>query len=230
MKNSPTKYHSMYYHYAILLTFRPFLKLRLSSSVILPRTLCAEAADAIHVLVGSYTRLYTLRRTPSFVPYFLLQSSRAYLALEESNLTPGAEHATPAGSHRVSRERAEAFHTNISNLTEMTKWHPVAAKILDMLHVLSKAWNVYAIVNSSLSAGQRVSQFDLNWSALPGASGYTSFAFSPAERRGDEAGNAAILPSEEELRNALFWPAVRPSWQPVPSGPVQLEEAGFEVL
>ncbi|KAI0476279.1 fungal-specific transcription factor domain-containing protein [Xylariaceae sp. FL0804] len=71
----------MYYHFAILLLFRPLLKLRIIGSSILPRDICAQAADAIQGLLHSYSQLYTLRRTPSFVPYFVLTSSIMHLAI-----------------------------------------------------------------------------------------------------------------------------------------------------
>ncbi|KAH8167074.1 hypothetical protein CIB48_g1159 [Xylaria polymorpha] len=71
----------MYYHFAILLLFRPLIKLRIIGSAILPRDVCSQAADAIQGLLRSYSQLYTLRRTPSFVPYFLLTSSIMHLAI-----------------------------------------------------------------------------------------------------------------------------------------------------
>jgi hypothetical protein len=74
----------MYYHFAILLLFRPLIKLRIVGSSILPRDVCSQAADAIQGLLRSYSQLYTLRRTPSFVPYFLLTSSIMHLAVGAS--------------------------------------------------------------------------------------------------------------------------------------------------
>ena len=69
----------MYYHFAILLLFRPLIKLRIIGSSISPRDVCSQAADAITGLLRSYAQLYTLRRTPSFVPYFVLKNSRTLL-------------------------------------------------------------------------------------------------------------------------------------------------------
>ncbi|KAK8068622.1 nitrogen assimilation transcription factor nirA [Apiospora saccharicola] len=75
----------MYYHFAILLLFRPLIKLRIIGSSILPRDVCSQAADAIQGLLRSYSQLYTLRRTPSFVPYFVLTSSIMHLAIGASS-------------------------------------------------------------------------------------------------------------------------------------------------
>jgi len=65
----------MFYQYAILLLFSPFIKLRFANSVILPYEICIQAADAIRSLLSSYHHLYTLRRTPCFVPFIALASN-----------------------------------------------------------------------------------------------------------------------------------------------------------
>jgi hypothetical protein len=88
----------MYYQFAILLLFRPLIKLRIIGSNVLPREVCCQAADAIQNLLKSYSSLYTLRRTPSFVPYFVLTSSITHLAIGAST-PPSASTsstATPA--------------------------------------------------------------------------------------------------------------------------------------
>ncbi|KAK7946044.1 uncharacterized protein PG986_010365 [Apiospora aurea] len=88
----------MYYHFAILLLFRPLIKLRIIGSSILPRDVCSQAADAIQGLLRSYSQLYTLRRTPSFVPYFVLTSSIMHLAIGASSpiATSPAAASTPS--------------------------------------------------------------------------------------------------------------------------------------
>ncbi|KAI5861014.1 nitrogen assimilation transcription factor nirA [Durotheca rogersii] len=103
----------MYYHFAILLLFRPLIKLRIIGSGILPRDVCAQAADAIQGLLRSYSQLYTLRRTPSFVPYFVLTSSIMHLAI-------GAEasrgHSTsPAAASNPSTVKLDDHHTEQDN-------------------------------------------------------------------------------------------------------------------
>ena len=54
----------MYYHFAILLLFRPLVKLRIIGSYVIPRDVCVQAADAIQGPLRSYAQLYTLKRTP----------------------------------------------------------------------------------------------------------------------------------------------------------------------
>ncbi|KAH8195722.1 hypothetical protein TruAng_010125 [Truncatella angustata] len=103
----------MYYHFAILLLFRPLIKLRIIGSSIRPRDVCAQAADAIQGLCKSYSQLYTLRRTPSFVPYFVLTAAIMQLAL-------GAVHTpiqdtmpdTSSSGSTAKPESGDASHTH----------------------------------------------------------------------------------------------------------------------
>lgn len=94
----------MYYHFAILLLFRPLIKLRIIGSSILPRDVCSQAADAIQGLLRSYAQLYTLKRTPSFVPYFLLTSSIMHLAL---GARPPEEQDSDAPNSRTPGTKSE---------------------------------------------------------------------------------------------------------------------------
>ncbi|KAI1635250.1 nitrogen assimilation transcription factor nirA [Biscogniauxia mediterranea] len=103
----------MYYHFAILLLFRPLIKLRIIGSGILPRDVCCQAADAIQGLLRSYSQLYTLRRTPSFVPYFVLTSSIMHLAIGASS--PPVQTISPAALSNPSTakpEDSEAGHSH----------------------------------------------------------------------------------------------------------------------
>lgn len=115
----------MYYHYAILLLFRPFIKLDIVGSGVSPRDVCSQAASAISTLINSYSQLYTLRRTPSFVPYFVLTSSIAHL-VTLGNAQGGPEH----------------LRQGIADLKEMTACHGFAIRALDILRYLILHWNI----------------------------------------------------------------------------------------
>lgn len=95
----------MYYHFAILLLFRPLIKLRIIGSSVTPRDVCAQAAEAIQGLCRSYSQLYTLRRTPSFVPYFVLTAAIMQLALGAVH-TP-TQDTTPGPSSTSSTTKRE---------------------------------------------------------------------------------------------------------------------------
>ncbi|KAI0975912.1 fungal-specific transcription factor domain-containing protein [Xylaria arbuscula] len=108
----------MYYHFAILLLFRPLIKLRIIGSAILPRDVCSQAADAIQGLLRSYSQLYTLRRTPSFVPYFLLTSSIMHLAVGASyNEAPSPTTHSTTSTARPSHHQSSSGHTASSPFT-----------------------------------------------------------------------------------------------------------------
>lgn len=113
----------MYYHCAILLLFRPFIHLRFLGSRVLPRDVCSQAADAILTLVRSYDQLYTLKRTPSFVPYIVLNSCITHLV-----------RATTSSS------ALNSFRQGARDLTEMTVCHGFAKRGLYILRWFADHW------------------------------------------------------------------------------------------
>ncbi|KAI1077769.1 fungal-specific transcription factor domain-containing protein [Whalleya microplaca] len=110
----------MYYHFAILLLFRPLIKLRIIGSSILPRDVCTQAADAIQGLLRSYSNLYTLRRTPSFVPYFVLTSSIIHLALgADSPSRPSSSSDSLSEPSTVKPENAEIEESRTQSASDI---------------------------------------------------------------------------------------------------------------
>jgi hypothetical protein len=115
----------MYYHYAILLLFRPFIKLEIVGSGVSPRDVCQQAAQAISTLLSSYNQLYTLRRTPSFVPFFILTST--------------ITHLVAFGNHEGN---AESLHQGMRDLNIMIECHGFAVRARRMLAFLRKQWDI----------------------------------------------------------------------------------------
>lgn len=155
----------MYYHFAILLLFRPLIKLRIKGSGVVPRDVCYQAADAIQGLSKSYSQLYTLQRTPSFVPYFVLTAAIMHLAIAASGSPPPEEEGEteamgdsregppterqpaghpPAGVDppRVSAHVTRSINQGIADLTEMAPCHHFAEQALNILRYLAKKWNI----------------------------------------------------------------------------------------
>jgi hypothetical protein len=101
-----------------MLLFRPFIELRIMNSHISPRDICSQAILTIQRLLRSYSRLYSLRRTPSFVPYFVLIAGITQLALNGSSNQSGsyAKAADPQVSAVISQciadlgEMASLYH------------------------------------------------------------------------------------------------------------------------
>jgi len=114
----------LYYHYAILLLFRPFIKLRFLGSSVSPRDVSLQAADAITTLVRSYDQLYTLHRTPSFVPYIVLAASVMHLV---------------AGSD--SRDEKQIVQAT-SDLRDLCRTHGFSNRALEILRYLSQEWDM----------------------------------------------------------------------------------------
>lgn len=136
----------MYYHFAILLLFRPLIKLRIIGSTVSPREVCSQAADAIQGLLHSYSQLYTLRRTPSFVPYFVLTSSIMHLVIAASS-PPVQSSSDGSTTQKPSRAKlgeqvTKSINQGISDLTEMAPCHHFAEQALNILRYLAKKWNI----------------------------------------------------------------------------------------
>lgn len=150
----------MYYHFAVLLIFRPLIKLRLKGSSMLPRDVCSAAADAIQGLSKSYSQLYTLQRTPSFVPYFVLTSAIMHLAIaasgspsqsgDQSEATGGASTQQQPAGHppsgvsqpQLDKHVVQSINQGIADLTEMAPCHHFAEQALNILRYLARKWNI----------------------------------------------------------------------------------------
>jgi hypothetical protein len=240
----------MYYHFAILLLFRPLIKLRLIGSLVTPRDVCSQAADAISSLLRSYSQLYTLRRTPSFVPYFVLTSSIMHLAIGATFSKTG-----PAGDSKqippsVEPRVADAIRSGIADLTEMAPCHFFAEQALNILRYLAKKWRIEVEITTADESGalhQGKGDFEnltrpvtssLNFFApnVADADFNCTWAEQPAKPRGkadlEPPGRATGMDLDETaetLENPLFWPFPMQGRPMLPTGK-ELEEAGFELI
>lgn len=224
---------SIYYHFAILHTFRPFLRLRILNSRTLPRQLCLQAADAIQAHLRAYSSLYGLRRTPSFLPYVVLGTSRIYLAIEQLG-GPGESKqgdydswlsAHVRTSKSVSRHAAEALKANMAALDEMARCHRAAMVGVRMLGYLTRAWGVYKEIRGAMEGEAGAMGRTATKRAV--AAGRAPDFFGPGEVGGGEAEEGEPAHETDMLRSALFWPAARVPPVIVPAE-TDLESLGFE--
>ncbi|KAM0325029.1 hypothetical protein ACHAQA_007565 [Verticillium albo-atrum] len=137
----------MYYHFAILLLFRPLIKLKIIGSKIAPRDVCSQAADAIQGLLRSHSQLYTLRRTPSFVPYFVLTSAIMHLAIsapvnQVSGDKGGLLNPSEEAKESVDAHVAQAVKQGVEDLKEMSPCHHFAEQALNILRYLAHKWKI----------------------------------------------------------------------------------------
>ncbi|KAG8413843.1 hypothetical protein J3458_012330 [Metarhizium acridum] len=229
----------MYYHFAILLLFRPLIKLRIIGSKILPKDVCSQAADAIQGLLTSYSQLYTLRRTPSFVPYFVLTASIMHLAIAAStavDVNPGK--VTPADikkAVKVDSRVSEVLKKGIADLTEMAPCHHFAEQALNILRYLAKKWSIEVdFDNSNLTPEDydrlvRPYTSSLNFFAPNvGVEDFICDWGSGNRLVGSEQGRQ-VEKAAESLQNPLFWPFPMQGRPILPTGK-ELEQAGFALL
>ena len=130
----------MYYHLAILLVFRPFWNLQLLESITFPRTVCSEAAQSLFLLIRTFKDLYTLRRTPSFVPFGVLTGSLIYLGdlKQEETLT----------GMTTTRYGSEA----LDFLAELCASHFFAKRSAKIIRFFSEHWGVQGAAFDTASA------------------------------------------------------------------------------
>lgn len=249
----------MYYHFAILLLFRPLIKLRIVGSSISPRDVCSQAADAIQGLLHSYSQLYTLRRTPSFVPYFVLTSSIMHLAIAASS-APSQGEGQPSRS-KLGDNVTKAINQGIADLTEMAPCHHFAEQALNILRYLAKKWSIEIHVDigrrvheekrdegkptdgselrdDKVELGSRMRDHDYGTRPVTNSLNF----FAPNIRQQDYISTfGSAMPSPigsssppvartgESMENPLFWPFPMQGRPMLPRGDM-LKEAGFELL
>lgn len=230
----------MYYHFAILLLFRPLIKLQIIGSKVLPRDVCSQAADAIQGLLRSYSRLYTLRRTPSFVPYFVLTSAIMHLAIGGSKARANSDLSSAEGvevAARVDPHVSETIKQGIADLTEMAPCHHFAEQALNILRYLAKKWDIDvgdndAMIPEEFEGLVKPSTNSLNFFAPNVCEG----DFVCEWKRGQDTAQDTMRKAEAVeqksaavMGNPLFWPFPMQGRPILPSGK-ELGEAGFALL
>lgn len=229
----------MYYHFAILLLFRPLIKLRVIGSEVLPRDVCSQAADAIQGLLKSYSQLYTLQRTPSFVPYFILTSAIMHLAIRASGAeADGTKSERGKSDVAVARDLriSGALKQGIADLTQMAPCHHFAEQALNILRYMAKTWSIDVGVEDN---GCKLAPDKLDKPDLP----YTSSLnyFSPNLKTSEfirrwgtghmvtDGEPEVTAKSADNMENPLFWPFPLQGRPMLPAGK-ELEQVGFALL
>ena len=228
----------MYYHYAILLLFRPLIKLRIVGSKVSPRDVCLQAADAMQGLLMSYSQLYTLRRTPSFVPYFLLTSVIMHLTVGSSTGTgsQAGSASKPTGeAGDLDPHVADAIKQGISDLAEMAPCHQFAEQALHILRFLAKKWNIEVDVDNGRTPPKDQDDLvglvsaSLNFFAPNVQQRDYECKWGTARTEGAQLAEDGAEKGAEVAENPLFWPFPMQGRPILPSGP-ELETAGFAFL
>ena len=194
----------MYYHFAILLLFRPFIKLGIIGSSVSPRDVCKQAADAIATLVNSYSQLYTLRRTPCFVPYFVLTSGITHL------VTLSTEGGGP-----------KRVHQGISDLRVMAGCHGFARRGRDILTYLAFSWKIDVAIAQD---GDDKSKVDPKMLGRPRSTSANMFAPNVQSEDILDGIGPAVLNQDQ-----LFWPFPLQG-RPLLGTGEMMEKSGFRIL
>ncbi|KAH6664296.1 hypothetical protein B0J14DRAFT_552242 [Halenospora varia] len=124
----------MYYHYALLLLFRPFINLHILKSSVDPQNVCMQAADNILSLVQSYRRLYTIRNKPAFVPYVSIASTIIHL-MATDDIIPSTG--------------GEQVRQGALDLRGMSSCNPFTKRALCILKILARNWGIAVSIDGS---------------------------------------------------------------------------------
>ena len=195
----------MYFHFAILIFFRPFRNQNIAESTTSPRKICSEAAENLFTLIKSYRDLYTLRRVPSFVPYMILTANLAYLVDltdddDDNDAAPNPNHSDLA---------------SLSYLQDMCTSHDFAERALDIVDYFSSMWGVRTGGGASgvnllrerlrQAGGGAGSASSHPHPAKDVTSTETFFlpASPAAEPAGDNGGGAAGTEAEQQKKNSI---------------------------
>ncbi|XWW98407.1 hypothetical protein V2A60_006407 [Cordyceps javanica] len=129
----------MQYHFSILLLFRPFIRLVISGSEIIPKEVCLQSASSINTLLRCYAQLYTLRRTPTFLPQFILASSITLLAIGIMDAHPNAD----GSGIVIDPSIVDNVQQGMDGLAEIAPCHQFAEQAVNILRRLAQKWNIH---------------------------------------------------------------------------------------
>lgn len=116
----------MHYHFALIMLFRPFIKLRFLASTVSPLDVCIQAANSIASLLQTYRETYSLRQAPVFVPYMLLASTITHLATLRSVPTPFP--------------RPSPALPELADLQLLSAQYPFAKRAISIIQFLARQW------------------------------------------------------------------------------------------
>lgn len=148
----------MYYQFCILCLFRPLVDTVLEDSVIQPRDIRLQAAQSILVLTQSYGELFTFRRVPVLIPYFVFASGLLSLAREDAGYgidtiyVPVDKSASPKTTAEPSGD-GKAMADGICDSPSHIKMS-TTAYACQLLAEISSAYPAAAVAKGMLQSGR----------------------------------------------------------------------------
>jgi hypothetical protein len=113
---------SIYFQFCLLALCRPFVEYDLNVGIggVSPRTICVEVVQTILDLTETYAKLFTLRQTPCFIPYFVFGAglNRIVFAVDSRTRSPGATKTPGKASSGGTNAPNRLFQSDINVETE----------------------------------------------------------------------------------------------------------------
>ncbi|KAF2142065.1 uncharacterized protein K452DRAFT_26023 [Aplosporella prunicola CBS 121167] len=204
----------MYYHAAVLLLFRPFLKAELTDSDISPREICRTSANAISDLFAQHRQLYGLVGIFTFQMHCLLTACTIHII----NLPS------------VSATNHLAFACN--SFQDLVKQNAWAAGSLNIIKGLVQKWQIVlpTEVENTLyrNQGDVATAFDFSSSGNDQAEAYRpekrSMSLNPSTQVVPKRRRITSVESREQPSNYFFSPF--PNQPPPLLGPIHTSTSG----
>lgn len=109
----------MYYHFCLLCMFRPFIGQISTVYNNQPHEICIQAVQSLLALAQAYDDLFTLKRVPGLMPYFVCTSGLFALGMDESgasidpvHLRAGNDASQPFNSKIIGDKSSDIRHGN----------------------------------------------------------------------------------------------------------------------
>ena len=90
--------------------FRPFIGDDLTGCSTPPLEICSQAAQALLALAQAYDDLFTLKRVPGLMPYFVCTAGLFYLAMGDSGMAVQPVHLRAGGNGSQLRQSMTLEH------------------------------------------------------------------------------------------------------------------------
>jgi hypothetical protein len=169
----------MYYHAAVLLLFRPFLKAEFTDSAISPSDVCRRAAAEISSLFALYRRYYGTVGIYTFQLHCLLTACTIHIIY-----TPAIASTT--------------FLTNACNqFHELAKWNEWATGSLNIIKGLVSKWGIVLPAETELALYRN--HGDMAEGNLEETAGFQQDVFRSTKRVGFLNPSSSIIPKRQKL-------------------------------
>jgi hypothetical protein len=173
----------MYYHAAVLLLFRPFLKAKFTESDLAPSDVCRQSASRISELFAQHCRLYDTVGIYTFQLHCLLTACTIHII--NIPAIASTAHLTAACHH---------FH-------DLSRWNEWATSSLSIIKGLVQKWKIVLPGEIELALYRHRDHYELSEGTITDGSSDMSETFRASKRTAFLNPSSSIIPKRQKLAN-----------------------------